>query len=104
MPLVRPCRNHWCPAYATGPDGHCDEHRRPPFGGRADLGPEWPSTRALVLKLAGWRCESCGAPATEVHHWISRADGGTDDLSNLGALCSRCHAHITGRDGGLAAW
>ncbi len=42
-------------------------------------------------------CQKCGAPATEVHHVIPLADGGTNDMGNLLPLCKGCHSRVTGR-------
>ncbi|MFC4523249.1 HNH endonuclease [Cupriavidus pinatubonensis] len=67
-------------------------------------------TRALVLDRDGYTCQSCGAVAGEPNphdgrptrlqlgHWIDKSQGGTDDASNLRALCSVCNegaANIT---------
>jgi ATP adenylyltransferase len=51
------------------------------------------SLRYEVLKAANGRCELCGVPAEErfleVDHIVPRSRGGTDDLTNLQALCFR---------------
>ena len=36
-------------------------------------------------------CEICSKPAVDVHHITYRSHGGTDDITNLMALCRRCH-------------
>lgn len=36
-------------------------------------------------------CEECGAVAVDIHHIVKRSQGGSDDVSNLKALCRRCH-------------
>lgn len=41
-------------------------------------------------------CEHCDklglvVRAVDVHHIVSRAQGGTDEASNLQALCRACH-------------
>jgi len=36
-----------------------------------------------------------GDQATETHHLVDYNAGGTDDWSNLQALCKRCHSRIT---------
>jgi hypothetical protein len=45
---------------------------------------------------AAFRCECCGAHehqrALEVDHIIPKNHGGSDDISNLQALCFRCNA------------
>lgn len=61
-------------------------------------------TRSLVLDRNGFTCQMCGAVAGEPHpydegrktrlhigHVIDKSMGGTDDLSNLRAICSVCN-------------
>lgn len=62
-------------------------------------------TRAYVLDRNGFTCQMCGAVAGEVHpndpagrrtrlhigHILDKSKGGTDDRSNLKALCSVCN-------------
>lgn len=61
-------------------------------------------TRALVLDRNGFTCQMCGAVAGEPHpydptrktrlhlgHIIDKSMGGTDDASNLRAICSVCN-------------
>lgn len=61
-------------------------------------------TRAYVLDRNGFTCQMCGAVAGEPHpydssrktrlhigHIIDKSQGGTDDPSNLRALCSVCN-------------
>jgi len=68
-------------------------------------------TRALVLDRNGFTCQMCGAVAGEPHpydlskktrlhigHVLDKSHGGTDDPTNLKALCSVCNegaANIT---------
>ncbi|MCA0359439.1 MAG: HNH endonuclease [Armatimonadetes bacterium] len=68
-------------------------------------------TRAFVLDRNGFTCQMCGAAAGDPHpsdasrkvrlhlgHVIDRSKGGSDDASNLRALCSVCNegaANIT---------
>lgn len=60
--------------------------------------------RALVLERNGYTCQMCGAVASEPHpfdpskrtrlhigHIIDKQKGGSDDLTNLRALCSVCN-------------
>lgn len=61
-------------------------------------------TRAIVLDRNGYTCQMCGAGAGEPHpfdpsrktrlhlgHIIDKSMGGTDDPSNLRAVCSLCN-------------
>lgn len=61
-------------------------------------------TRAIVLDRNGFTCQMCGAVAGEPHpydpsrktrlhlgHIIDKSMGGTDDASNLRAICSVCN-------------
>lgn len=61
-------------------------------------------TRAFVLDRNGFTCQMCGAVAGETHpydtsrktrlhlgHTIDKSLGGTDDPSNLRAICSVCN-------------
>jgi diadenosine tetraphosphate (Ap4A) HIT family hydrolase/5-methylcytosine-specific restriction endonuclease McrA len=58
--------------------------------------------RYEVLKRAKFRCELCGisadVKALEVDHIVPRNKGGTDDESNLQALCYSCNAMKRDRD------
>lgn len=61
-------------------------------------------TRAYVLDRNGFTCQMCGAVAGETHpydltrktrlhigHIVDKFQGGTDDPSNLRAICSVCN-------------
>ena len=65
---------------------HRSRHRTPISG----------SIKYRVLTRAKGRCECCGAHehqrALEVDHIVPRNQGGSDELSNLQALCFRCNA------------
>ena len=58
--------------------------------------------RYEVLKRAHFRCELCGVSADikalEVDHIVPRNLGGSDDTSNLQALCYSCNATKRDRD------
>lgn len=60
------------------------------------------SIRYLVLKLANGRCALCGASIKDtpidIDHIIPRNLGGTNDISNLQALCFRCNRAKRDRD------
>lgn len=68
-------------------------------------GSQWVRLRDRVMKRDQYLCRSCRKKglveiATEVDHITPKANGGTDDLSNLQALCSSCHKEKTARDNG----
>jgi ATP adenylyltransferase len=58
--------------------------------------------RYEVLKRAGFHCDLCGTAADikalEVDHIIPRNIGGTDDVSNLQALCYSCNSMKRDKD------
>ncbi len=67
------------------------------------------TSRYEVLKRAVFRCELCGVSAEdralEVGHIVPRNLGGSDDLTNLQALCYWCNAMKRVRDTtDFAAW
>lgn len=63
-----------------------------------------PAVWAWALRRARWRCEACGCPAPfltaggepylEVHHLRRLADGGSDTVDNVAALCPACHREV----------
>jgi len=60
------------------------------------------SIRSQVFIRSNTRCESCGITndkkALEVDHIIPRNKGGSDDLSNLQALCYSCNSMKSDKD------
>jgi hypothetical protein len=53
---------------------------------------EFSRTRTWVLRRDGYRCRQCGdGGPLDVHHLVPRAAGGSNDPSNLIALCPTCH-------------
>lgn len=54
-------------------------------------GAKWMAIRRRVLRRDRGKCRKCGAPATEVHHVKPVAEGGSDAMRNLVALCHACH-------------
>ena len=68
-------------------------------------GRRWRLQRAYVLAIEPI-CRTCKrVAANEVDHIKRKADGGTDDISNLQPLCKECHAIKTalenGKGGGI---
>jgi 5-methylcytosine-specific restriction protein A len=91
-PNVQPC-----PTHARRPWGGTSQRERT---GRPGLDQ---ATRMRILRRDCYTCQACGAgQANHVDHDLSRADGGTDDDSNLRTLCPDCHARKSGREGARA--
>lgn len=55
-------------------------------------GSKWDATRKRVLARDNHTCGYCGREADTVDHYIAKANGGTDDESNLIASCNQCNA------------
>ncbi|QYK03326.1 HNH endonuclease [Shewanella psychrotolerans] len=63
-----------------------------------------PKVKAWVLKEASGKCECCGSdapfttaegePFLEIHHLRRLADGGSDTITNVIALCPNCHREM----------
>lgn len=65
-------------------------------------GRQWRRLRAEFLKRFPF-CAACGEAATEVDHIVALRKGGSNDWSNLQAVCKRCHARKTvAQDGALS--
>lgn len=57
------------------------------------------STRKRVYRRDGYRCALCDDPRRlQVHHVISRGQGGPETEMNLITLCPRCHMLCHGQD------
>ncbi len=91
----------------TDGGAYCSEHsaeierlERQPW--RAEYAsPEYARNRAARFKLAGGRCEDCGASlgkSWECDHVVPLRDGGTNLVDNLRARCLRCHRAKTRAD------
>ena len=53
------------------------------------------SVRKYVLQRNNYQCQSCGKKNTEtklnIDHIVALANGGSNDISNLQVLCSKCN-------------
>ena len=102
----RPCRQPGCPN--TTLQGFCEQHRdkrsnwnRQGRGSAAQrgYGAAWRTIRARILRRDKHLCQSCQRrAANEVDHIIGKAEGGTDEASNLQAICTRCHRAKTAQE------
>jgi 5-methylcytosine-specific restriction endonuclease McrA len=69
----------------------------------SDMGPRWSGVRQKVLRDSGGVCARCGEDgACEVDHVVSRRNGGSNEYSNLQALCRACHASKSSAEGNAA--
>lgn len=71
-------------------------------------GRPWRRLREQVLQRDSYLCQRCLAlgryqEASEVDHIIPVAKGGSDQLSNLAAICTPCHKAKTAGEGGRAS-
>ena len=51
----------------------------------------WRAQRLRVLQRDQYSCYYCQKPANQVDHLLAKVRGGTDDMSNLVAACSKCN-------------
>lgn len=110
---ARPCRHPGCPSLVRGSDAYCEEHARERqqqydaergSAAQRGYGAAWRKLRRMYLR----RHPLCEDPddvhgedrvaATEVHHRVPLAAGGTNAFENLQALCKPCHSRITARE------
>lgn len=63
-------------------------------------GRPWRRLKAQIHKRDEWTCQCCGRVTMdlELDHIKNKAQGGTDDESNLQSLCPPCHKEKTLRE------
>ena len=77
------------------PLGWVDPEKRRPNSAARGYGSAWRKIHARVLEQHPV-CVKCGEePSDTVDHIITKARSGTDDESNLQALCRECHSRKT---------
>ncbi|AVZ15490.1 MULTISPECIES: HNH endonuclease [Enterobacter] len=102
--IPRACRKRGCPGTTTDRSGYCpkhinegwQQHQRGQSRHQRGYGSKWDRLRPIVLGRDKHLCQEClrngrYTPAETVDHIIAKANGGTDDLSNLESLCKPCH-------------
>lgn len=103
------CANASCIALVTPPLRYCPEHKtsgwaRSPRTASADRTNTraWKMQRVRCLQRDGRQCQirgpRCTVTATQVDHITPVSQGGSDELSNLRAVCVSCHAVKTARE------
>lgn len=105
------CRVRGCRSTTIDPSGYCETHKgegwRQYKPGQSrhqrGYGTKWELIRARILKRDNGLCQDhladgVAKPASCVDHIKPKAQGGTDDDSNLQSLCWSCHARKTARD------
>lgn len=101
-----PCKHPGCPNLAARGRDLCLFHRREryrridqhrPSAAERGYGTDWQRVRREVLDAFPF-CALCGDVATDVHHVLPKAEGGTDELYNLESLCRGCHSAMTMRE------
>ncbi|WP_394260804.1 HNH endonuclease [Moraxella boevrei] len=107
--MTTPCRYRGCPNLVTSRmmKGFCDEHAEHRNGWlktqrqkgnttKRGYGNAWRKLRNQIMERDAYLCQICKAngkitQAQAVDHIINKASGGTDDQSNLQAICHACH-------------
>ena len=100
----KPCVHPGCGVLVRDGTSRCGKH--PQARGFADkqrgtrqqrgYGTEWTKLREVILKRDAGLCQPCKSTdrvtlAREVDHIKPKAEGGTDDESNLQSICRACH-------------
>ncbi len=89
--------NRYCEIHSAKANREYNKYRRPTD--RKLYGRQWLAIRNLYIQKHPLceRCLEAGryVPAAEVHHKLALDKGGTNDESNLQALCKSCHSAIT---------
>lgn len=109
--IPRACRKHGCAKTTTDRSGYCDAHRNHGWElhqqGQSrherGYGSKWDVIRARILQRDRHLCQNClrsGRPTASktVDHIVPKAHGGTDDDTNLEALCWPCHRSKTAKE------
>jgi len=108
----KPCAAPRCNEYATK-QGYCDEHqierkaKQWDHGGKTrherGYGTKWVKLRAKVLDRDSHLCQHCLSEGVykqgnQVDHIKPKAEGGSDDMTNLQTLCYHHHKVKTSQE------
>lgn len=101
---AKPCLYPGCGVLVRDGTSRCEKHKakgweRPviaPTTTQRGYGWDWQQLRKQILKRDEGLCQPCEKRgrftlARDVDHIVSKANGGTDDPSNLQAICLPCH-------------
>lgn len=56
----------------------------------------WNNIRKSILERDHHQCQVCGKkPSGQVHHLVTRRDGGGNEPTNLVILCGQCHMLVS---------
>ncbi|MGN0623609.1 MAG: HNH endonuclease [Oscillospiraceae bacterium] len=108
-----PCHYRGCPELTES--RFCEKHTKlsnknyekyeRPYNVSERYGKNWRRTRNTYIRLHPL-CEDCLElgltpvnKSEEVHHILPKSKGGSDDFSNLRALCKSCHSRHTAEEG-----
>ena len=102
------CAEPRCPRPAVK-KGRCLEHQLPDQwragkSGYDRNGWEWQRTVARILARDRGVCYRCGGQAVTADHLIPRSQGGSDQDSNLAAVCASCNRDKALREAQAARW
>lgn len=105
---AKPCSHPGCGVLVQDGTSRCFKHpklnsftdKRRGNRHQRGYGAEWTKLRVIILKRDAGICQLCRAAgrivfANEVDHIIPKAEGGTDEESNLQAICKTCHVKKT---------
>lgn len=109
--IPRACRKHGCGKTTTDRSGYCpdhihtgwQQHQQGKSRQERGYGSAWDIRRARILTRDKHLCQNCMrngriTAAPTVDHIKPKAHGGTDDDSNLEALCWPCHKRKTANE------
>ena len=77
------------------PRGWIHPEKRRPNSAARGYGRQWRNLRQKILEQYPVYTKCNQAPSNTVDHRLTKARGGTDDESNLQALCRECHSRKT---------